>query len=887
MSKLLILYNYNKYYNRIIKRKSSFQEYKDLITPVGDTPAAFKGFIRENMNFDYQDGVYAQHVINISKADPQYAKIEHPDYCILEETYVQGEGDSAITTKKISRYFILDVQKIRGNQFLYSLRRDLLADYYDNVLNAPVFIEKGWVSSLDDPAIFNKESMTFNQIKQGEILLNQTKLSGKGQGWVVGYIAKDQRKTAIGPCEGKAEPPTEFLDYDNDLPTDIKNALTRGFLYHCNKYEVRFLVDSQWSSGGGLPVDEAYGLYIRGGLLSDLTYFANVFGGNGAYAFIRRMKTWDANAIKNSFYYAYQYANLHYNIDLYTKFQTWLENNKPADTSFTNYQNFNGKIYEKDGVYYRLKIHTPEGGPNNPNIPAGESYEKVLRAEYTASQLLSGSDAIAIDAKHLIDAIPANSNGMFVAKDPQINGKTFLIDSRANFYFVESEIVQYDTVSATISANRNENFDGPYDVFCMPLGEIGVYNNSTLVFNTSANVSIPMARGIAITGTSAKIYDIQILPYCPFDEILNSDGDIELSGFTEHYDFDYVIKTVEGITSNVGIILYPKGCKGTFDITLPNTEPLYDYLVENREYVISKKLRSETNLIRFVSPNFASQFEINAQKNKGITNINVDYFYKPYSPYIHVAPYFNGFYGQDFNDPKGLICSGDFSIATASSKWEEYQIQNKNYELTFDRQIENLDVNNSIAYSQAALSSGIGVATSTLTGVAVGAATGAKIGSLGGPVGTLVGAGVGALIGGVAGGTISGVGRTYDLDYLKQQQSEARSYAVDMYAYSLGNIKALPYTLTKVSAFTPNNKIFPFIEIYDCTDEEKATLTAKLRYNGMTIMRIGRIADFLGEYFYVSGQLIRLTGIDEDSHVVAEIAKEIKEGAYYYGSDSE
>ena len=56
----------------------------------------------------------------------------------------------------------------------------------------------------------------------------------------------------------------------------------------------------------------------------------------------------------------------------------------------------------------------------------------------------------------------------------------------------------------------------------------------------------------------------------------------------------------------------------------------------------------------------------------------------------------------------------------------------------------------------------------------------------------------------------------------------------------------------------------------------------------MTIMRIGKISDFIGsEIKYVSGQLIRLVGMDEDSHVVAEIAQEIKEGAYYYGNDSE
>ena len=110
-----------------------------------------------------------------------------------------------------------------------------------------------------------------------------------------------------------------------------------------------------------------------------------------------------------------------------------------------------------------------------------------------------------------------------------------------------------------------------------------------------------------------------------------------------------------------------------------------------------------------------------------------------------------------------------------------------------------------------------------------------------------------------------------------------------MYAYNLQTIQALPYSLTKVTALSENNKIFPFLEFYDCTEEEKEALRNKLQYNGFTIMRIGNIKNYIEtpNMPYVSGQLIRLVGIDEDSHVVAEIAKEIKEGAYYYGSNSE
>jgi hypothetical protein len=484
-----------------------------------------------------------------------------------------------------------------------------------------------------------------------------------------------------------------------------------------------------------------------------------------------------------------------------------------------------------------------------------------------------------------------NTTGTAVIQDPTLDTSkiALTISKPEQLYSFVSELAEYDEIKASITSARNENLDAPYDLFCIPIGEVSVKNNDSLVLTNVLNVALGMARGIAVKGTTSLVYDIQILPYCPFDEILNSDGDIEISGFASGKDYTYITKTSGGVTTNVGIIIFPKSCKGTFNMDIPDTVSCYDECLEDNSSVIDKKVKAETKLVRFVSPNFASTFDINVQKNKGIVNLNVDYFYKPYSPYIHVAPYFNGLYGQDFDDPKGLICSGDFSIASASSQWEMYQIQNKNYELIFNRQIQNLDVNNAIAYEQLQITGKLGVVTSALQGMAAGAATGAVAGSAAGPWGTAIGAVGGAVVGGVSSGVVSSVGAKKDLEYLARTQKEARQYAIDMYTYNLGNIQALPNTLTRVSAFTQNNKIFPFIEFYDCTDEEKQALRDKIKYNGMTVMRIGAVKNFIGEndYRYVQAQLIRLTGINEDSHVVAEIANELKGGAYYYGTDSE
>ena len=866
MSKLLLLYGYNAYNNRIIKRLSSFQEYLNLITPQGNNPAAYKGFIRENTNFDYQDGVYAKHIINIAKADPTYAKVEEPNYCILEQSYTEGSGENITVIKKLSRWFVIEATKTRGNQWEISLKRDVLADYYDEVLHAPAFIERGFVD-INDPAIFNNEAFTYNQIKKDELLLNNTKYSGKGKGWVVGYIAKEENKHSIGPCEAIIEAPAETEQFLS-LPAKLQAFITAGtgwvssntdftFQYNIRVYDA--LPQNVFSNN----LRKIGNVYERENLLP-------IGGSAQQYDYTNApLIQYDSSGwVTYADFALYLFKQPDTNSVLLSRFNTWYNLNIRSDTSQTNFESYNGLIYEKDGKLYKLTVERIAG--------AGSTRKHGIT--YTGAQAQAESDSLVIAAKNfLYSTIVGNTN---VTSNPNYNvSKPFVNIFRVEYgYNFISEEVDYESIKCTIPSTRRENFDAPYDIFCIPLGEVPVSDGGSIDFTTLSNVALPMARAIAITGTSSKIYDIQVLPYCPFDDILDANGNINLSPVTIEADKDYsfITKHVGGDDIKVGIILYPKTCRGTFDLSIPSNSSIYSKCLAINDSVIEKKVASETQLVRFVSPNFSSIFEINVQKNNGIVDLNVDYFLKPYTPYIHIAPYFSGLYGEDYNDPKGLVCSGDFSISTASSKWEEYQIQNKNYSLMFDRQIQNLDVNNQITKEQTIVRGALGVGTSGLTG-AMSAGGGSALG--------------GALS--IAGLAVSSSAQMYsfyqDLDFLKRSQSEARSFMADMYSYQLGNIKALPYSLTRVSNLTENNKIFPFIELYECTDEEKQALRDKIKYNGMTIMRIGEIFNFIGPtgHKYVQAKLIRMLNIDDSNHVVAEIANELKEGAYFYGSDSE
>ena len=72
----------------------------------------------------------------------------------------------------------MEAERTRDGQYRLALKRDVLADHINEVLNAPCFVEKGIVNNVDNTLLYNNEGLTYNQIKQDEILLKDTTESG-------------------------------------------------------------------------------------------------------------------------------------------------------------------------------------------------------------------------------------------------------------------------------------------------------------------------------------------------------------------------------------------------------------------------------------------------------------------------------------------------------------------------------------------------------------------------------------------------------------------------------------------------------------------------------------------------------------------------------------
>ena len=154
---------------------------------------------------------------------------------------------------------------------------------------------------------------------------------------------------------------------------------------------------------------------------------------------------------------------------------------------------------------------------------------------------------------------------------------------------------------------------------------------------------------------------------------------------------------------------------------------------------------------------------------------------------------------------------------------------------------------------------------------------GASLGAAGGQFGGVPGA-----VGGAIAGAVGGLA-TAALDYKNtiKMMEENKKYATDMYTYNLQNIQAVPTSLTKTSALTYNTRVWPFIEYYTCTDAERNALKDKIKYNGMTIMKVGQLNNYLlGEDNFYKGQLIRLPDVRIDGHMAFEIYNELNKGVY-------
>ena len=957
----LLLLHYNNYFNRIIKKKDTVADYKAADTNYKEV---------SNINFNPGDGLNTSIVLGLGQTGSIFGTDEF-DYLVAYETVDN-------INKIDSRWFILEQDRKRGGQYELTLKRDVIADNYIAVVNSPIFLEKGFINDVNDPLLYNSESMNVNQIKQLEIPLKDETKSG----WVVGYIPSD--------AFPKQEPAYDRVEKTVTVPMAANitvNGLTNwNYWNYCsNNSDYKFMADTYGKRKvtvkikGHKTMPEAslvnnifeageYTFYVNsndtGAYTQKYRYSKSTWGPIEPANYPQEYKDYTpvsvesllATNICNDIFNSVR-NNATFNSNLNTVLSSSIS---IGDTSALRALQDKILLDSSTNTYYRINVIT--NYEENPitvtsGMNAGQATLNALNNARTNAHSLSG------------------------------NYTTFTASNASTSYAIQLNQVGV-SLYVDLNSDRAHLNDSPYDMFCIPFSDTLKLKSGSTQFTCSKNVALSMATEIAKDLGSGTVYDVQLLPYCPnrtlvvnssspssvldlarvkYDLIKESSTnkpksaviwctestfqvpitvDEKITEFKVTDDVPDTIKTesyyaiindissytakmsitTEGndeievykvdrntnriiesnlyntieVTTDYQLNIYTDGSWDQPEIHVDLRDYYYDdyYFIFNilkgntytgqninkfteqlrktepysilnpGDDALTRKLANECDVLRLVSQNYSAIFEFSAAKSGGVDGFLADCTYKPWSPYIHILPKLKGLYGDNFvsiDDARGLICGGDMSLPQLSNAWANYQLQNKTYQEMFDRQIKNMDVQNDIN-KQGAIAQLI---ASPIIGGASMAAAGAQ---MGGVNGTAIGAGIGT-VGGLATSAL-------DLRNSLKMMEENKKFATDMYTYNLQNIQAIPTSLTKTSALTYNTRVWPFIEYYTCTDTERNALKDKMKYNGMTIMKIGKLTDYLlGEDKFYKGQLIRLN-INVDSHMAYEIYNELNKGVY-------
>lgn len=801
------LKNFTSYFDRKVMRLSSFDEYVD----------GRDYWSTVQTSFAMNDGVLSSVVFNLTTGEMESIETGGiPNYVIVcdEENNV------------LSRWYVTEGKYVREGQYELSIRRDVVADYMDEILDADCLIDRAPLPPTS-PYIYNREDMAFNQIKVGEALIKDETETA----WIVGYVSDDTTDTSTIVADSDQSQTSSYPTLAQSLPkaewNDPADPSKGGTMRGCTD-AIDYIMGFGARIYPGSPSDQKiYRLHSVGAFPEQVPNYK-------PYAVMLKITNLD-----QALYYAGIAAS------------SWSdkvgEAKSSLDTAFSDVNGIgstaeysaalsaNGKVFY-DSVnqkYYRLTVTQIATSTFTDECPVDGLPD--LRTRLLALASLLSAD---------FGGNASFYEGGYVAATSTV--ATLRIDA--------VEVNVDGQLKTTMSVTRRKLTDAPYDMFCLPFTE----GNLALAQRI---VSAPPAAS-----TVKKIYDMQILPFCPRRDIVpTTPGDpLDDGDLTEGVDYQTIYSTTGG--SDVAVSKLYWCIKSSYSFLLNLPEPIT--VSGSSDASVEMKVSDLCDLYRLSSPNYSSSFDMSLAKNGGtISSFKVDFTYRPVMPYIHVCPVFAGLYGSFNNDARGLICGGDYSVDMISDPWTEYMSNNKNYENIFNTQVKKLDAIREYDRGALALSGIMTTVGATAAGAVKGGVAGAAVG--------------------LAAGGVRSLGQ-YAFSEGKFQAE--RKAMVETFSYELGNVKAAPDTLTKVSAYNVNNKYFPVLEIYTSTSEEKEAARKYLRLFNFKVGVVGTLRSFLEQgrtksWEFVRGHLALLPSAakSEDSHFISEAYAEIEKGVFIYG----
>lgn len=580
-----------------------------------------------------------------------------------------------------SRWFIMRSDRLRNGQYRLTLKRDLIADFYSDIEDSPIYVEKATLRN-DDPMIYNDEPVGYNQIKT-----SQTPLADPtGCGWIVGFVQNDTSSQAgvhsvsiTYPFDAEVSGITSWPMYKY-LGKTWRYAKDRSYvLIYGGRTAITDYVNR-------LMAFRITGTFATDLLASDLTSNAATLQGNTFTIFDRVNSLLKGDAMVQQ---------------LVEGFEEFNPDNGVSDSIFKQLAAYDGQIIRDSstGLYYKFSLGL---------MSVGDTYwtHAMNHLRQDESEFLEKLKSPGVvwgtpNAETLWTSLIC---GSFTPTLTEVHGASMKMTYKWPASYTHLQ-------------------DAPYSMFCIPCPVDGHAPNFTPppvdydeqqyafdVGNMSRDMSMSLATGIAtnLGATSGFLIDLMYLPYCPIGELRNS-------GFT-----GYVYKDAFWARDESKCIDYVPvfwAYRSSFELTVAHSIA-----------VPNKKISHCCDKYRLMSPNFANFDEFDPAMNGGVSGFHIIATYKPFTPFICVHMNYANLYGKDFDDNRGLTLGGDFSIPVVSDEWTNYQINNKNYANIFDRQIKYQD--DMFAYERA--KNYVGAFTNSISGAAngfkVGGAVGAAVG---------------------------------------------------------------------------------------------------------------------------------------------------------------
>lgn len=812
-------YKFNNYYNRIIKRYDTIEEYNNNAILLGN---------QANCNFVHGDGVNSEFFWNKGVNDT-----DTPDYVVVDDY----KGN-------ISRWFVTNSFKTRDRQDKLTLRRDLIADFYSDIVEySPCLIRKGYVPQ-NNPLIFNDEGVQYNKVKTDEILIKDE----SNCSYIVGFISNTT------PAQATVNGTIKDYNYDynyaslSDFPyknyvegagnnhsevaTIIYNnsPTTRmyfSFKFNGKAYDIAHQQDMEVimrSTGISKPSyytplypNEQYGTYYEGGSSNtNVILQCERAGHNWSLELSYIRETYGDKLYNNiNFNNILDYAKTCFDVE---------------DSIYSALQQYVGKKIKIGGTVYTCSISRTN---QRSSVCIYNAYNPTISSAF--NNIINHVNTVRPSQAEMSEGVYTlnyyNNANRYQPGDLKV------MTELEDYYLVFTEASSNITTDLDSPSDRTHLTSQPFDMF-MLINESNIsYKVGTTPYISNHEVNINIAQALCqVSGAGA--YDIQIVPFNPMRGTILNDGTLNFYGYDVH-EIKNSANTVIG------------------HYVMCNSADLKFTLEKNDLKINPTNYKKDYNLkqYRLCSPNQETMFEFSPSMNGGINTWEISCNYRPYASYVKVQPTWNWMYGEPMynskTDFRGLVYNSALCVTQLSDAWANYISNNKNYQQLFDNQISTLTKQQEVQLS--AMEETLGLRSFT-----------------GMPIGSI----------------LRVIGGNKDIEMTRELNNIAISKMDSDFKYQMDNIKSMPHTIKKLTNINEDTRIFPFIEIYSATPTEEQSFDFKMKYTGYTIMTTGKIIDYCEPNVetFVQADLIRLdlsrSEETADNHIASEIATELAKGIY-------